>query len=1316
MKRNLLRDVVAACAVGVICQSQAEILVSEGCDTTSDYANVGSGGSALLSSFPKAFTANVGLAGSKWSGYGTQPHTYPTTLPLPTCFESAGIVSKGAACVGMNRGSNATGHRWGYLELEADKLKVADGTTLYFRGLINVDKGGAGMLSKPDSNTIGNGNSFGFGLAPRPSSYGGENGSPMNVANGLGFYYWKNSSGGLVVSVRAVDASGMSSSKRLIDGLAAPTADGVSEDNTIVCYAEVKVGAGTDGKEVIRAGAARVRDYDFTNVTWCEPFESEIISGTAYPTCLHIVGDYCVNGWAVMDEFVVATELSDVIVMAASGSPKVTEASLTGSSGSYTASGVLSAASADDAGVVAHDGSGAGVKFSVGALAFDGETPVPFEKAFAASDLAANRTYEIFTYAENDVALVSNSVGFVYTGALTLTKVRDADEYQCKPGEVTVSRAFADPFPLPVSYTLTSTAEGAASGKTWEAPGSVVIPAGATSATLTLKPMVDAAVDEDITVTLALAPGHYAAGTVPVDLLLKNLVPPEGYNTWVAAADGLASEAVNWSRGVPTASDNILFDGNFSKANCTWDAGTDNGPSPSVASWTQRDGYTGKVAVATLYPEVAGATFTTLTVTGNMTLESGTLTQVANDIQKEEYRLNARIGGNLTVGAGAKIDVTGCGPRGVMSGRAANVHAGDSSTFQKTYGDPKRPYYCGSGNNGAWPSYYKGAGGGAVWLEVAGTATVTGKILSEGSLLNSNMDTFDGTSGNIATSGGSVYLKAAALVGDGTGIISTKSEFGCNSDNQIGSGGRVAVELTGTAYDFDGAAVQLKAHANAKQAGSPGHGTIVVKNPGEANGSLYVLGKHDRTFSYNNCEYTRDQTTAIPKGETWTFDKVVVGDFGMISVGPEATLALPNGWESVHAKNKGTDNLKKFACGIIDRGGTFVVPAKNGKHLFTNGNWTFHPTAGRVLAGDVEIADGASIGAMYLSASKATVLPCDLKVTGNLTVSSTGYMNAIWGGLGGTSDNAKECYSPFLENNVVLGSGHGGQNARAVGNDAYGSFFKPCLPGTPSGHADCRSVGSGVIKLEVTGTLTVDGKIQTNSGWDGQYWNDRPSAPGSIDITAGSLAGTGTIRADGAAGYVGAYPKSGWKAQGPSGGGRVAVRLTDRNAVFSDAWLAQITAKGASATGTLKSDTEDETIRYSSAGSVYLQMAKDGEKRGTVFIRNDGKVENVAYTPVPSVAEADVAADFKNATFSLLEAGKVRFFSDLQLGGLTVATDSKVDLNGRKVVVKRAKLGAASLSTGKHTAASVQLPEFLEDSVGGGILEVTGGGFCLNVR
>ena len=1299
----------AALVAGVFgLSANAEVLVYEGFGS-SDY-NIGSGQSdqGTASNYPVTSplvdAIGVGDSKSKWAGMGgSQIKVYGSYrgLDLPAAMKNAGFTAIGGA-IGLNNGSNNSDLRAMNHALTAS-LNRSEGK-LYLRMLLCIDAKAAGKLVAGDKMSNKSGGYYGFGVMKKPSGNDYYMLSQEKSPSAIGFAIWKNNDSQYVLSLALTDASGTSSNYPIVTGIAM--------DTTYVCYAEIDIGADGDAKEIVKAGAMASEDYSQL-LTWQQKDISiQLMTDSAYPDCMAVMGPYGSNGgFFRADEIRIGTAIADVLAANSDG-PELGDVTLSErkGDGSYDVT-IEVAANAGTVKAIARTCDDDPAPIVVASAA---EVSAPNSETLTLSGFAADKTYQILAAVENASGVDTNKVGAIYSGALSLVKVRDADEYQRKAGEVTASRVTADPYEITVNYSLASEDGDAAEGRTWEAPLPVTIPAGATSATLTLKPLVDPLIDRDITVTMTLDDGNYGKpDPATVDLLLKNLVAPVGYNTWVAAEPGMASDAANWSQGAPTSSDNILFDGNFSTAGCTWDADA----TPEVASWTQRDGYTGMVTVGTMYPEVAGATFTKLTVTGDMLIDSGMLTQVSNDVQKEEYRLNVGVGGNLTIGTSGSIDVTGRGPRGVMSGRSANVYAGDQNTYQKTYGDPKRPYYCGSGNNGAWPTSYKGAGGGAAWIEVAGTATVNGKILSEGSILNSNMSTFDGKNGNISTSGGSVYLRASALTGDGNGLISAKCEFSCNSDNQIASGGRVAVELTTTAYDFDSGAVQFKANANAKQAGSPGHGTIVIKNPGEANGTLYVLGKYDRNFSYNNCEYTYQQTTAIPKGDTWTFDKVVVGDFGMITVGEGSTLSLPNGWASVYSMNNvnQTDALKKYACGIILRGGTVNVPAIGGKHEFKNGAWTFHPADGFVLDANTEISGKANVGAMYLSSGTNTVMICDVKVQGNLDVKSDGYMSAVYGGIGGTATYAGEAYTPFHKNTVAFGTGHGGQNAHiGLQNLTYGSFFDPILPGTPAGHADYRYVGSGVIKLEVNGTLNVDGRIFSNSGWDGQYWGDRPSAPGSVNIVAGKLTGSGTIEANGAAGYVGTYPKSGWEAQGPSGGGRVAVRLTGADATIPDSLFANITAKGASPSGALKSDTEDENVRYSSAGSVYLQTAAESEKCGTIVIRNDGVAGNTAWTSLPAAAETDAIDDFKKASLSLLDCGKVRIYETLQMANLTLAENCQLDLNGKTLTVNTAKLGDAKLKPGTYAADAY--PDYLLDSVGGGSLVVKGTGLMLLVR
>ena len=123
-----------------------------------------------------------------------------------------------------------------------------------------------------------------------------------------------------------------------------------------------------------------------------------------------------------------------------------------------------------------------------------------------------------------------------------------------------------------------------------------MIPANQTTAYMTVTPILDSSVTENVAITVTLESGNYEVPSANTRTLsLVNIVPPSGYNTWVAAKDGLASVDANWSSGVaPTAADNVLFDGRFSNANCEWDI-------PAVNSWMQTVEYTSAVEIQTTY-------------------------------------------------------------------------------------------------------------------------------------------------------------------------------------------------------------------------------------------------------------------------------------------------------------------------------------------------------------------------------------------------------------------------------------------------------------------------------------------------------------------------------------------------------------------------------------------------------------------------------------------------------------------------------------------------------------------------------------------
>ena len=887
--------------------------------------------------------------------------------------------------------------------------------------------------------------------------------------------------------------------------------------------------------------------------------------------------------------------------------------------------------------------------------------------------LTANKTYQVSVLAANNSGTDEKVAGTLYTGELVLGATTDAIENGLIAGTVAVSRNSRDPFPLIVNYTISSSAAGAAEGTTWEEPTTVTISAGETTGYLLVTPLLDSSVTENIEVTVTLAAGNYEMPTTSAKTLqIINLVAPTGYNTWVATADGLASEGSNWSKGVaPAASDNILFDGRFSTANCEWDSAA----SATVASWTQTNGYTGTVTVDTVFPE-KGA-FTVLTVTGDMAIASGTVTHKAHNATNKEdyYRLRIDVGGNLTVATGAQIHATGKGAYGPRNGVGACAYGG-SFDGSRSWGSLTEPY--GVGSSPAADNTYNAPAGGAIWIEVAGDTTLDGSIRADSV---SAWGQWNGYSG----SGGAVYLKSKTLSGSGK-ISADCTNTSSGSNQQTGAGGRVSVLLTNgelTAFP-DANLSALGGISSYERVGSVG--TVLVRTPLKPNGVLYL---RDRTNKYGMYAYRPkpNQLTRIPSGQTWTLDEIVFGANAILEVPSGTTLDLRGGLASVSSTGDTLDET-----GLIVDGGTLLLPSA-ATHTIS-GKWLFEPTD-FALDGNLVVTNGAGVGTLLLySTTSNEVRTCGLSVSGNMHVASGSYLRAVRGGYIATGTDTVGGWST---------SCHGGQCGLSTSNVAYDSFFHPRHPGTFGTDNGRVNVGGGAIRLAVGGTLTLDGvAIATPSVADA-----RSGAPGSFDITAARLEGAGRIEANGNSRNYGDNDTS-----NSSGGGRIAVRLTGAGETLSDAWIAKINAKGFYSSSI-------STNRCSSAGSVYLQTADQAEGAGTIVIRNTGNTaNNIAFTAIPSVKGGGETDDFRKASLKTEAAARVKFFTDLRMGGLEMASGTVLDLNGKKLTVNAAKMGDGKLAPGTYTASSAAVSGFVIDTAdgAGGSLVVTGGGFKLIVR
>lgn len=1109
--------------------------------------------------------------------------------------------------------------------------------TLYYRCLMKIESAAFSKMKDYTDRYAA------AGLTSRAAENKYDNGSAMTQTGFRVRFVGTGSTVALHFDVGKGDGNGMTENTLI---------GSVTADTTYLCI------VGIDYSErTACAYAAPIADYDKSFAWTVEDVDASDITGSAVQT-MFVDGIYQTNsGRILVDEIAAGTSLGDVAIYTPSDAPQLGAVSLARTdAAAYSVSAEESVNTADTMSWIADDGASVPLTNAFASAIAAGTTA-----SGTVSGLAANTTYQISVLAENANGADKKTVGAIYTGALALGATTDANEYGLVAGGVTVSRAAADPVALTVNYTISGSA--GTEGTTWVAPVAVTIPANAASAVLPITPLMDGDVTENVTITVVLASGNYELpSSNAATLTLLNLAAPAGKKTWVATANGNASDDANWSpSGAPTATDEILFDGNFSNARCIWD----DAATHTVKSWTQDSSFTGTIELQTTYDSGA---FAALAITDDCTINGGTMTQTANS-NAQTYRLSLTVGGDLTVASGATVTASnkGYAPNSFPAGSAIGVHGGSVNDLSKVYGDLKHPVDIGSGGGAAGMT-----GGGAIHIVVTGDATINGTLAA-------NPNQGSATTAQLGA-GGSIYLQAASV--SGSGSMSTAGTTSSDSDTrQFGAGGRIAVVCT-SATDLAFPKANFRCNGSTGSYGqSSGGGTIFVKTASQQNGTL-IVAHNVPNITYVRWYPTKRGATPIPAGEAWTLDAIEFRGYGILCVPEGTSLSVPlSGISSTSGTRTG---------GLLYEGGTLNF----GSAPYTlTGNWTFCADTPYTFDGDVTVTGGANLGGFKYSGNyKTDFAKCDITVDGDLTIASGGFASVELAGP--WEANVADGKYPF----------HGGQYALYSVNKAYGSVFEPMTPGYFSqggnDHGDSHP-GAGVLKLTVTGDLAVDGKVSANGVNSGN-----PSASaGSVNIRARTISGSGTISATGekAANYQ--------YANRPHGaGGRVSVRVTGDEIGTSGIW-AKILASGC-AKGTSEKDWDQNT----SAGTVYLQGKSDGEKGGTIYVRNqkNNDTSDVA-TWIPAASRGDAAEDFANAKLVIADRGVVAIgAAKMKLAELTIEDNSLLDLHGETLRVNSATFGGMRLASGKYTVATH--PEFLKDSGEGGVLEIGGMGLVIIVR
>ena len=335
MNRRILPAIL--CAIAALCSisaARATVLVYEGFHSE-DYSNVAADKNVQANGHTATGDHTIGVSTESWSGMGgTMVRVFGANfgLDLPSEMTTAGFSAVGGA-VGLNPSQNNAEFRAMRHPLADNKtLAAGAGTNLYVRMLLNLDSTAAEMLAAGDKLENKNGGYFGAGFVNYGAS--GNQYSLLRRSDckaSFSFVIWKNSNDAYVLSLTLTDASG-----GITDY---PVITGISFGETYICYAEIQVGAGADGKEIVRAGAMAMSGFSAL-APWAvigdnsDSVMVQLITDSIYPTSMAVAGPYGTNGGRFLaDEFVVGTEKKDILpvggvfAVSATGMPTIEQTS-----------------------------------------------------------------------------------------------------------------------------------------------------------------------------------------------------------------------------------------------------------------------------------------------------------------------------------------------------------------------------------------------------------------------------------------------------------------------------------------------------------------------------------------------------------------------------------------------------------------------------------------------------------------------------------------------------------------------------------------------------------------------------------------------------------------------------------------------------------------------------------------------------------------------------------------------------------------------------------------------------------------------------
>ncbi|MEI8043177.1 MAG: C-type lectin domain-containing protein [Verrucomicrobiota bacterium] len=481
------------------------------------------------------------------------------------------------------------------------------------------------------------------------------------------------------------------------------------------------------------------------------------------------------------------------------------------------------------------------------------------------------------------------------------------------------------------------------------------------------------------------------------------------------------------------------------------------------------------------------------------------------------------IASNVTVAAGASITGAGLGFQGGYDswgygpGTAVGYdpiggasHGGKAQSGRAPYGSAMQPVTLGSAGSGkyvdGWSAGTGGNGGSALHLQVSGTLALEGEI---------NMDGLNAILKGGGGAGGSVWIEAANLIGNGRITACGGSGGGSNYDGpKSGGGGRVAVYYTSLG-GFTGL-------TNCSVAGG-WLGTSVAAQAG-------TMGFFDISGGINQFKlWVPQDRFAADADYALLLSEIHLG--GLLSTNPLLDLSATH---TVQASNILAD------AGTLQLGQDSFTLAN---HFTISSGATARMAGGALLeAGTLDVL-GTNSGILFESKNVSEMVSNQWVGAGGMIAAGTARIDA-GAFLSADGQGYIGSYNAYGRGpgaaGPVGGGGHGGYGATG-GGPAYGNSLAPETPGSSGGgayvdgwFAGTGGNGGGAIRLIVTNRLALDGTISANGspgGWD----KSGGGAGGSVWLEAGALTGAGQLSAIGGNG----------SAYGGGGGGRIALYSTN---------------------------------------------------------------------------------------------------------------------------------------------------------------------------